>query len=165
MIKFEKLKALLSHRNPKLSYAELFELLAELALKKLDPEQKIESGKNGKAAGKKEDSSPSKIYQCEKFPVSTPPAESDSHTEKSRHISRSLRSAVWKRDQGKCTYVNDQTGVCCESTRLLEVHHREDFSLGGEHTMENLTLRCRTHNLHAAVQTFGIKLMNHYLRE
>ena len=40
MARFEKLKALLSHHKPDLTYAELFELLAELALKKLDPEAK-----------------------------------------------------------------------------------------------------------------------------
>jgi len=40
LVKIEKLKALLSHRNPNPSYAELIEMLADMALKRLDPEQK-----------------------------------------------------------------------------------------------------------------------------
>ncbi len=40
LAKIEKLKALLSHRNPNPSYAELIEMLADMALKRLDPEQK-----------------------------------------------------------------------------------------------------------------------------
>ncbi|OFZ55187.1 MAG: hypothetical protein A2428_11615 [Bdellovibrionales bacterium RIFOXYC1_FULL_54_43] len=40
--KLERLRALLSHRNPNPSYAELIEMLANLALNRLDPEQKPE---------------------------------------------------------------------------------------------------------------------------
>ena len=37
----EILKNLLSHKNPRMSYGELIDLLAELALKKYDPSKKI----------------------------------------------------------------------------------------------------------------------------
>ena len=151
MRKLEKLKGLLSHRNPNPSYAELFEMLAELALTKLDPEKKAEKKQADQIAGK---------------PASpTPPAEVRPAPVRSRHIPHALRRTVWGRDQGQCTYVNEQSGVRCDSKHLLEVHHIQDFSLGGEHTQENLTLRCRTHNLHAALQTHGAAMMNQYLRE
>ncbi|OFZ56129.1 MAG: hypothetical protein A2428_02165 [Bdellovibrionales bacterium RIFOXYC1_FULL_54_43] len=96
--------------------------------------------------------------------AATPPAEK-SKAKQTRHIPQKLRSAVWKRDQGQCTFINKETGVRCGSKHLLEIHHLKDFSLGGKHTLDNLTLRCRNHNLHAAIQTYGSSLMNLYLRD
>ena len=96
--------------------------------------------------------------------AATPPAEK-SKAKQTRHIPQKLRSAVWKRDQGQCTFINKETGVRCGSKHLLEIHHLKDFSLGGKHTLDNLTLRCRNHNLHAAIQTYGSSLMNRYLRD
>ncbi len=142
---FEKLKSLLSHRNPNPSYAELFTMLAKLALKRLDPEQKPK--------GKADKSIPA-----------TPPAEVDPSNEKSRYIPQALRRAVWKRDQGNCSYVNGETQLRCGSRHLLEIHHIQDFSLGGRHTLENLTLRCQAHNLHTALLTHGSGVMSRYLR-
>ncbi len=81
-------------------------------LKKLDPEKKPEATK--------------------KSQVATPPAESEPAPPKNRYIPQAIRRSVWKRDQGKCTYVNEKTGVQCGSSHLLEVHHIQDFSLGGK---------------------------------
>ncbi len=147
MQKIEKLRGLLSHQNPNPSYAELFDMLAELALKRLDLEKKPERKPAGKPA------------------TLTPPAEVALPTEKSRNIPQALRTQVWKRDRGQCTYENNKTGVRCGTKHLLEFHHIQDFSVGGQHTLENLTLRCRCHNLYAAIQTLGSTLMNQYLRE
>src|SRR5581483_10755959 len=40
--KLEKIKGLIAHRNPNPSYAELFNLMADLVLKKIDPEKRPE---------------------------------------------------------------------------------------------------------------------------
>jgi hypothetical protein len=37
----------------------------------------------------------------------------------------------------------------------LELHHSTAYALGGEHSEENLTLRCRAHNRLAAERDFG----------
>ncbi len=149
MLKFEKLKERLSHQNPNPSYSELFDMLADLALRKLDLEK-----------------SPRRKTEQGKLPlVPTPPAECAPTQERSRYIPQAAKRAILTRDQGQCTYMNAKTGVRCNSKHLIEIHHVLDFSLGGGHTLENLTLRCRTHNLHAAIQTQGSQIMNHYLRE
>ncbi len=155
LAKIEKLKALLSHRNPNPSYAELIEMLADMALKRLDPEQKPEA---------KEAQEPKEKTEGEKTLAATPPAEK-SKAKQTRHIPQKLRSAVWKRDQGQCTFINKETGVRCDSKHLLQIHHLKDFSLGGKHTLDNLTLRCQCHNVHAAIQTYGSSLINLYLRD
>ena len=157
LAKIEKLKALLSHRNPNPSYAELIEMLADMALKRLDPEQKADATPEQKGEPRPEENPAEKR-------AATPPAEK-SKAKQTRHIPQKLRSAVWKRDQGQCTFINKETGVRCGSKHLLEIHHLKDFSLGGKHTLDNLTLRCRNHNLHAAIQTHGSSLMNRYLRD
>ena len=158
LAKIEKLKALLSHRNPNPSYAELIEMLADMALKRLDPEQKADAAPEQKGEPRPEENPEEKR-------AAAPPEESIKRaTKQTRHIPKKLRSAVWKRDQGQCTFINKKTGVRCDSKHLLQVHHLKDFSLGGEHTLNNLTLRCRNHNLHAAIQAFGNSLMNLYLR-
>ena len=46
-------------------------------------------------------------------------------------------------------------GHCCGSRRFLELHHTEPYGLGGDHSPELLTLRCRTHNLYDARAVYG----------
>ena len=135
LAKIEKLKALLSHRNPNPSYAELIEMLADMALKRLDPEQKADATPEQKGEPKPEEN-------LAETRAATPPAESIKRVAKqTRHIPQNLRRTVWKRDQGRCAYVNKETGVRCDSKYLLQIHHLKDFSLGGKHTLDNLTLR------------------------
>ena len=159
LAKIEKLKALLSHRNPNPSYSELIEMLADMALKRLDPEQKADAAPEQKGELRPEETSAEKC-------AATPPAESIKRVKnRTRHIPQKLRSAVWKRDREQCTFINKETGVRCDSKHLLQIHHLKDFALGGKHTLDNLTLRCQCHNVHAAIQTYGSALMNLYLRD
>ena len=71
-----------------------------------------------------------------------------------RYIPAAIRRAVFERDAGRCTYV-DARGERCRETHSLEFHHREPFGKQGEHSTENLTLHCRSHNALAAEQDFG----------
>jgi hypothetical protein len=70
------------------------------------------------------------------------------------HLPAELRRDVWRRDGGRCTFV-DARGVRCPSTAALEFHHRLAHALGGPSTSANLTLRCRAHNRLAAELDFG----------
>ena len=76
----------------------------------------------------------------------------------SRHVPAAVRSAVWLRDDARCTFV-DARGVRCRATTALELHHEWPFARGGPATLENIRLRCRAHNELAAEQDFGRELM------
>ena len=66
-----------------------------------------------------------------------------SHT---RHIPAAVKRAVWARDKSRCAFVGTE-GRCRERT-MLQVHHLVPFSRGGLTSVENLQLRCRTHNIY-----------------
>jgi 5-methylcytosine-specific restriction endonuclease McrA len=65
-----------------------------------------------------------------------------------------VKRAVYARDAGCCSYV-DQRGQRCGETRYLELDHLKPFARGGEHVAANLALRCAAHNALAAEETFG----------
>jgi 5-methylcytosine-specific restriction endonuclease McrA len=69
-------------------------------------------------------------------------------------VTAAIRRAVFALDQGRCTYTS-VLGQRCDETHGLELHHATAFALGGEHSKENLTLRCRAHNTLAAEADFG----------
>jgi hypothetical protein len=72
----------------------------------------------------------------------------------SRYISKHLKRAIFKRDQGQCTYVAPD-GVRCNERRYLQIDHIIPFALGGETTLSNLRLYCSCHNQYAARKIFG----------
>jgi 5-methylcytosine-specific restriction endonuclease McrA len=79
-----------------------------------------------------------------------------------RYIPEALRRAVWSRDNGQCTFVSPITGKRCCSTRKLELDHVLPHALGGETSIENLRLLCRTHNLLVARRFYGQKKMEKF---
>lgn len=72
--------------------------------------------------------------------------------EQKRKITRAipveLKRKVWKRDNGRCQYQDPITGKRCGSTHKLEFEHAKPWSLGGEHSLENLWILCRSHNIY-----------------
>ena len=72
----------------------------------------------------------------------------------SRRIPRAVRRAVWKRDDGRCTFAGPH-GRCTE-TAWLEFHHLVAFARGGPTDAANLTLRCRAHNQFEGRRQFGV---------
>jgi len=68
-----------------------------------------------------------------------------------RYIPTSLRTQVWKRDQGKC--------VKCGSQHALEVDHRQTFAKNGDHSSTNLRLLCKNCNTYEGIQSFGLQAM------
>jgi 5-methylcytosine-specific restriction endonuclease McrA len=71
-----------------------------------------------------------------------------------RHVPSHVKLAVWKRDGGRCTFTTE-TGHRCPARDLLQYDHIDPVARGGEATVENLRLRCRTHNQLDAEQAFG----------
>jgi hypothetical protein len=71
-----------------------------------------------------------------------------------RYIPSNIRRAVWRRDQGQCTFVG-ASGHRCQARRFLEFDHVEPVARGGRSTVEGLRLRCRTHNQYEAERALG----------
>jgi 5-methylcytosine-specific restriction endonuclease McrA len=84
-------------------------------------------------------------------------------TPKSRHIPAAVRRAVHERDGGRCTY-RGTLGRRCPRRHDLEFHHRTPFARGGDHSVEVLTLMCRTHNVLMAERDYGTDVMARFRR-
>jgi 5-methylcytosine-specific restriction endonuclease McrA len=82
---------------------------------------------------------------------------------KSRYVPAKVRRQVWLRDKARCSFINPTTNKQCGSTFKLEIEHMKPFALGGNHTPDNLRILCRAHNVHRAVQIYGIKKMATFL--
>jgi len=82
----------------------------------------------------------------------------------SRAIPAAVRRAVCERDQDQCTF-RDDTGRRCTERRGLEFHHKLPFRRGGDHSVDNIFLMCKTHNLHQAEQDYGKEVMEPYRRQ
>jgi hypothetical protein len=56
-----------------------------------------------------------------------------------------VRRVVWGRDGGACSFVG-KSGRRCNETAFVEFHHVDPHGVGGEPSIENIQLLCRTHN-------------------
>lgn len=96
------------------------------------------------------------LLRKQKYATAAMPERTNPHDprKRGRHIPAAVRRAVFARDGERCTYF-DAAGRRCTETHRLEFHHLRPFALGGEHTRENLALRCAAHNALAAEDDFG----------
>lgn len=180
--KLDKIKALMSHRNPNMTDQELIEIMANALLEKIDP---MEKAKRSEIREKKSDLKKDReLERSQELKVDregkvdrelTGKALGQMDNEfandrllaapalpmaevKSRYVPAALKREVYLRDQGKCSHVN------CESKRFLEFDHVLPFSMGGETTAENLRLLCHAHNQRAAIDQLGFEKMRPYFR-
>jgi 5-methylcytosine-specific restriction endonuclease McrA len=79
--------------------------------------------------------------------VATPRASART-TSRSRYIPAAVRRAVWARDEGRCAFVGPE-GRCTERG-FVEFHHVVPYAIGGQATIDLISLRCRAHNQHEA---------------
>ncbi len=77
---------------------------------------------------------------------------------RTRHVAARVARVVWQRDDGQCTF-GSADGRRCSERRFLQLDHVQPYAKGGEGTENNLRLRCRAHNLHAARVHFGKRFM------
>ncbi|HET9555209.1 MAG TPA: HNH endonuclease signature motif containing protein, partial [Anaeromyxobacteraceae bacterium] len=78
-------------------------------------------------------------------------------------ISAEVRRQVWKRDEGRCTWVGPD-GHSCGSRWRLQLDHIEAAALGGPSTVDNLRLACARHNRLHAERAFGREFMDRFRR-
>jgi hypothetical protein len=147
LAKLEKLKGLTAHQNFEGRYDRLFELLADLALKKLDPELKPEKKPKAEPEEKSDVTPEATAPPSPTESVSTVEKSATSH---SRYIPASVKRTVWKRDRGQCTYVDAKTRRRCESRHALQYDHEIPYAWGGATSESNLRLRCFSHNAYTA---------------
>ncbi len=76
----------------------------------------------------------------------------------SRQAPAAVRRAVWKRDGGRCRFV-DARGRRCSERHRLEYHHRHPFGHGGDHRPDNICLMCPAHNRYLAEIDYGREAM------
>jgi 5-methylcytosine-specific restriction endonuclease McrA len=131
--KLERLKALMPD-------SDLAAIIEEAVTEKLE---KLESKRFGKTKTPRKSLSDSKKVAS------------------SRYIPAAVRRAVHKRDNGQCTYV-DSSGRRCTERYRLEFDHRKPYGRGGDHSVRNLRLLCRTHNGYLAEREYGTKLIKHH---
>ncbi|MDE0152017.1 MAG: HNH endonuclease signature motif containing protein [Bdellovibrionales bacterium] len=168
----EKLKHLLSHKNPNMSYSELFTLLTELGLKKYDPRQKLKKKeksnqtdqikknpsvqkvqvKNNKQSEMKNTATSKQFIFKDKSiqtKIKHPPNYENTDipfNKQSRYIPAGIRRFIWTRDHGECSYICPETKRKCGSKHLLQIDHIHPYSLGGSSKLNNLRLLCAGHN-------------------
>ena len=90
------------------------------------------------------------------------PRATRTSSHRSRHIPAAVRRKVWARDGGHCAFVG--TNGRCAERGFLEFHHVAPYAAGGRTTVENLELRCRSHNAYEAEQYFGPLLLRRRVR-
>ncbi len=154
--KLERLKGLLAHRNFEGSYAVLFQQLADLALKKLDPlhssaSKKCRSpfpteAKISKASAQNKAEQQVGLQKSTSAPNLAPSSSIAPNPKPSRFIPIAIRRAVRIRDQNLCTYTDRKTKHRCNSPHALDFDHRVPLVMGGETTTENLRLLCQAHH-------------------
>ena len=137
----ERLKSLLSHKNPNMSYRELFKILLELGLNKHDPERKLNKIKTTKNLF-----SNIKNKATDQKTHSNKEDNNSKNIKKSRYIPAQIRRVVWTRDKGQCTYICPETKKKCGSKHLIQIDHIHPYSLGGSSELNNLRLLCVGHN-------------------
>jgi hypothetical protein len=96
--------------------------------------------------------------KCRSKPSCEPPEPgqvgAETPAKRSRHVPASVRREIWKRDQGRCTFV-DAVGRRCNERHFLEIEHRLPHAMHGPSTVENCVLLCRSHNALRAEEVFG----------
>ncbi len=81
-----------------------------------------------------------------------------------KYISRSKKAFIWKNAKAQCEYVSPITQKRCSSRSNLQIDHIQPIGLGGTDDITNLRLLCQQHNLFEAVEDYGSKKMNSYLK-
>lgn len=66
-----------------------------------------------------------------------------------------IKRQLWQRDRNQCTQ--------CQSTFALQEDHRWPKAKGGDYTLNNMRLLCRSCNQRAAIKHFGVRKMEKFL--
>jgi hypothetical protein len=145
MEKLKRIRELDAHVTSGASFLELFHRMADIALKKLDPLNKITPPA---------ESTQAKLGPGHERTSSTDQAPAKGSYDNPRFIPAALKRAVWRRDKSQCSFVS-QDGRKCSSKFGLQIDHRVPVAQGGTATYDNLRLLCKAHNQYEALLRLG----------
>jgi hypothetical protein len=112
--------------------------------------------------------SPNATEPFDDTPADAPPAPPTLETRKEFrrvHLNVATKREVWKRDQGRCQYVDPKTDRKCGSQYFVQIEHRVPVCRGGTNDPANLTLHCFHHNQLTATQTLGRAFMSRFTQK
>jgi hypothetical protein len=132
--KLRQAQDLLRHRVPNGDLAQIFDKALDLLIAKV-LEQRFAVGRKPRR------------------PLAPGPIASASH-----EAPDPMKRAVYQRDEGQCTFV-DEHGNRCPETGFLEFDHVEGYARTHVHDVETSRLLCRVHNQLLAEQLYGRKFM------
>jgi hypothetical protein len=163
----EEVKGLLGHETPRATLPEIQVRALRAFVQQLRTRKRAATKVRPPApeqVSNVPDAAPARVFSADApdaapARVSTGPSDDAPARRGSRHIPASVRRAVFDRDGERCTYRDDR-GERCRETLGLEIHHRHAYALGGPPTLDNLELRCRSHNALAAEEDFGREHMD-----
>jgi hypothetical protein len=158
----ERAKALLAREQPGAALGELHVQAMRLLVAALEKKKFAVSDRPGKPTKLAPPEQEQKPLNESADDASQPEPSLDASPPRrrgSRHVPAAERREVFRRDGGRCSYV-DSRGERCFETHYLELHHLKPFARGGTNVASNLTLRCTAHNALAAEEDFGRELIN-----
>ncbi len=170
----DQARGLLAHKNANFSVSELIAELAKIAIHLLEPKKRVKKDRSEPLSRCQKQQQVSDVENKTTSQSEIGKKSSSSYIKKqsgkmrdgktrSRYIPAAVKSEVYHRDAGVCTYVDPRTGKKCLSVFGLEYDHFNiPFARGGENTKESLTLRCRSHNLRNAIEQFGLGKIEKY---
>ncbi len=174
MKKFKEIKDLTAHQNPSPSYQELFHMMSDFMLDRIDPVRKAQriDRRQERRAGQEKMNEKEQKGSLQKAPEKTPghedsllqPAEVQSKVHppletQSRHCSAQTERTIWVRAQSRCEHVDEKTGHRCDETRRLQLDHVIPYAISSDSSEKNIELVCTQHNLYRAAQWFGSEFM------
>ncbi len=75
-----------------------------------------------------------------------------------RHVPSDVKRAVHARDGEQCAFVSEE-GERCLERGFLELDHRTPVARGGQATIDNTRVLCKSHNRYEAERIFGAAFM------
>ena len=176
----EELRALYSHRDPKAELATIVADAAKMlrdallkqrfgvgarprkkatpAMTKRKPASRLASSERKTTSGDSVAGTSERKTASGKSGSGPSERKTTSQGVVSRQVPVEVRREVFRRDQGRCGYV-DENGERCGARGWLELHHCDPWGAGGAHAAENVALRCRAHNAEAALRAYGREKM------
>lgn len=161
--KLKRILDLQAQKMPSANLEKVIDEMADLALEKWDPilkaERSVKRKQNARRSAERSQKTPTERSEKERVSVTQNDAviPAPVKVKFSRYIPAAVRHFVFMRDRGQCQN--------CRSSRLVQVDHIIAFAKGGTNEPENLRLLCRACNQRRAIDVFGMKKMQSFLRE
>ncbi len=138
----ERVRQILRHKYPEGRLEDLIREALEDYLDRKDPQRRLEL----KAAKAECVAAVPALEDNERLPMRYIRAWATG-----RYIPAKVKSAVWARDDGRCSW-RDKEGTVCGSKDWIEYDHLRPFAKGGRSDdARNIRLVCRQHNMAAAM--------------